>query len=266
MHNLHNTWSIITCSTGWYADRISPACPRLRHLIYPERSESSSLYPSSTAFMLAVLLYPFPDSSNTEKQIPKFPQSIVSSLHRLFHAKQPVPLAGQLKVWALRIPVGYGRCCGALPQTLQAEGRETDFHTTALTFPQITFQIIQLPVKSCDVFQEERYLQLPQCRCPTARYRTAVLHNRTQENPVTVNPPWRIIKSGFIFLGKQWFPKMPRKVSNPVAVRKARGFPDADQISVLHLPTSLPVEADFLPRGGQFILSAALLQCGGCAC
>ncbi len=64
---------------------------------------------------------------------------------------------------------------------------------------------------------------------------------------------------------KQWFPKMPRKVSNPVAVRKARGFPGADQISVLHLLSSLSVEADFLCRGGQFILSAALLHCGGCA-
>lgn len=174
-------------------------------------AESSNTYVSSTAFTLAVLLHPLSDNSDTDKQIQKFTQSIVSSLHRLFHAKQAVPLAGQLKVWAIRIPVGYGRCRGALPQTLQAEDRETDFHTTALTFPQIIFQIIQLPVKSCAAFQEERYLQLPQCRCPTARYRVTSLHSRTQENPATGNPPWRIIKSGFIFLESSGFQKCHAK-------------------------------------------------------
>ncbi len=48
---------------------------------------------------------------------------------------------------------------------------------------------------------------------------------------------------------------MPRKVSNSAAVRKARGFPGADQVSVLYLITSLPVEADLLRRSGHFIFS-----------
>ena len=103
--------------------------------------------------------------------IPKLTQSTVSSLHRLFHAKQAVPLAGQLKVRAIRIPIGYGRYHDVLPQTLQAVSRETDFHVTALIFSQITFQIIQLPVKSCAVLQEARYftvttMQMPHWQIP----------------------------------------------------------------------------------------------------
>ncbi len=81
----------------------------------------------------------------------------------------------------------------------------------------------------------------------------------------TGNPPWRIIKSGFIFLGKQWFPKMPRKVSNSAAVSRTLNPNVSGQISSTFLISSLSVEADFLRRDEQFVLSSAFHYCGSCA-